>query len=127
MALSSSEEEESLLISVSIFCLYKEQKHGFKRLAVVTRLTFGVSNLLHAHFHCKVLAHFSSLILSEIAPNVRFREAKFQNFPGSMPPDPPSVLAPPVLDPPLAGSTLNYFHRSCSDPKNGRECQIEID
>ena len=89
MALSSSEEEESLLISVSIFCLYNEQKQSFKRLAVVTRLTFGVSNLLHAHFHCKVLVHFSSLILSEIAPNVRFREAKFQNFPEEHAPGPP--------------------------------------
>ena len=53
MALSSSEEEESLLISISIFCLYKEQKHSFKRLVVVTCLTFGVLNLLHVHFHCK--------------------------------------------------------------------------
>ena len=53
MAVSSSEEEESLLISLSIFCLYKEQKHSFKRLAIVTRLTFGVSNLLHVHFHRK--------------------------------------------------------------------------
>ena len=44
-----------------------------------------------------------------------------------MPPDPPSVLAPPVLDPLSAGSTLNCFHRSCSDAKNGKECQIEID
>ena len=51
MAVSLSEEEESLLISLSIFCLYKEQKHSFKRLAIVTRLTFGVSNLLHVHFH----------------------------------------------------------------------------
>ena len=33
MAVSSSEKEESLLISISIFCLYKEQKHSFKRLA----------------------------------------------------------------------------------------------
>ena len=46
---------------------------------------------------------------------------------GSMPPDPPSVLAPPVLDPLSAGSTLNCFHRSCSDAENGTECQIEID
>ena len=51
MAVSSSEEEESLLISISIFCLYKEQKYSFKRLAVVTLLTFGVSNFLHVHFH----------------------------------------------------------------------------
>ena len=53
IAVSSSEEEESLLISISIFCLYKEQKHSFKRLAVVTLLTFGVSNLLYVHFHRK--------------------------------------------------------------------------
>ena len=46
---------------------------------------------------------------------------------GSMPPDPPSVFAPPVLDPLSAGSTLDCFHRSCSDAENGKECQIEID
>ena len=46
---------------------------------------------------------------------------------GSMPPDPPTVLAPPVLDPLSAGSTLNCFHRSCSDAESGKECQIEID
>ena len=89
MSVSSSEEEESLLISISIFCLYKEQKHSFKRLAIVTLLTFGVSNLLHVHFHLKFWFIFSSLILSEIAPNVCFREAKFQNFPGKHTPGPP--------------------------------------
>ena len=47
----SSSEEESLLISISIFYLYKEQKYSFKRLAVVTLFTFGVSNFLHVHFH----------------------------------------------------------------------------
>ena len=26
-----------------------------------------------------------------------------------------------------AGSTLNCFHRSCSDAENGKVCQIEID
>ena len=46
---------------------------------------------------------------------------------GTMPPDPFSVLAPPALDPLSAGSTLNCFHLSCSDTKNGKECQIEID
>ena len=46
---------------------------------------------------------------------------------GSMPPEPPSVLAPLALDPLSAGSTLNCFYRSCSDAKNGQECQIEID
>ena len=45
---------------------------------------------------------------------------------GSMPPDPHSVLAPPVLDPLSAASTLNCFHWSCSDAENGKECQIEI-
>ena len=46
---------------------------------------------------------------------------------GSMPPDPLSVFAHPVLHPLSAGSTLKCFHRSCSDAKNGKECQIEID
>ena len=45
MAVSSSEEEESLLISISISCLYKEQKHSFKRLAIVTRLNDLVSRI----------------------------------------------------------------------------------
>ena len=40
--------------------------------------------------------------------------------------DPPRVLALPVLESLLAGSTLNCFHRSCSDAENGKECQIEI-
>ena len=52
--LSSSEEEESLLICISIFCLYKEKNTALKGLhAVVTLLTFGVSNLLHVNFHGK--------------------------------------------------------------------------
>ena len=46
---------------------------------------------------------------------------------GTMPPDPPTVFATPALDPLSAGSTLNCFHRSCSDAENGKECQIEID
>ena len=43
---------------------------------------------------------------------------------GTIPPDPPSVLvlAPPALDPLSAGSTLNCFHRSCSDAENGNKC-----
>ena len=45
----------------------------------------------------------------------------FKTSRGNMPPEPPSVLAPPVLDPPSAGSTLKNFYRSCSDPKNGKE------
>ena len=129
MAVSSSEEEESLLISISIFRLHKEQKYSFKRLAVVTLLTFGVWNFLQVHFHRKFWFISVRLVLPEIAPNVRLREAKFQpqKFPGTIPPDPPSVLAPPVLDPLSAGSTLNCFHRSCSDAENGKEYQIDID
>ena len=53
MAVSLSEEEGSVPISIFIFCLYKEQKQSFKRLAIVIRLTFGVSNLLHVHFYRK--------------------------------------------------------------------------
>ena len=53
MAVSLSEEEESLLKSKSIFACIKKKKYSFKRLAVVTLLTFGVSNLLHVHFHLK--------------------------------------------------------------------------
>ena len=127
MAVSSSEEEEYLLISISIFCLNKEQKHSFKRLAIVTRLTFGVSNILHVHFHRK------SWFISVCQFSQRLRQMcvleklNFKISRGSMPPDPPSVLAPPVLDPLSAGSTLNCFHRSCSDAENGKECQIEID
>ena len=48
----------------------------------------------------------------------------FKIFRGSMPPDSPSVLAPPVLDPLSAGSTLNCFHRSCSDAKNGAKLKL---
>ena len=46
---------------------------------------------------------------------------------GGHAPGPLSVLAPPALDPFSAGSTLNCFHRSCSDAENGKECHIEID
>ena len=53
MAVSSSEEEESLLISTSSFSCIKNKKHSFKRLSVVTLLEFGVSNLLHVYFHSK--------------------------------------------------------------------------
>ena len=86
-----------------------------------------MSQTLACAFSPEALVHLSSLILSEIAPNVRFREAKFQNFPGEHVPGPPRVLMPPVLDPLSAGSTLNCFHRSCSDAENGKECQIVID
>ena len=53
MAASLSEEEESLLISKSSFACIKNKNTALKRLAVVTLLTFGVSNLLHVHFHPK--------------------------------------------------------------------------
>ena len=43
-------------------------------------------------------------------------ELNFKISRGSMPPDPPSELAPPALDP----------RRSYSDAENGKECQIEI-
>ena len=46
----------------------------------------------------------------------------FKISPGEHAPDPHSVLAPPVFDPLSAGSTLNCFHRSCSDGENGKEC-----
>ena len=52
-------------------------------------------------------------------------ELNFKISWGSM--TPVCVLAPPVFDPLSARSTLNCFHRSCSDAKNGKECQIEID
>ena len=42
------------------------------------------------NFHHK-FRFILSLHLSKNAQNVHFREAKFQNFPGSMPPDPPTV------------------------------------
>ena len=53
-----------------------------------------------------------SLILSENAQNVDFREAKFQNFPGEHAPGPPSVPAPLALDPILVLSTLYCFRRA---------------
>ena len=59
-------------------------------------------------FHRKFRLIFS-LILSENAPNMDFTEAKFQNFPGSMPPDPLTVLVLLVLDPSLARSTHREF------------------
>ena len=52
-------------------------------------------------------------------------ELNFKISRGSMPSGPPSVLAPPTLDPLSAGSILNCFQRSCSDAKNGKECQID--
>ena len=63
-------------------------------------------------FYRKFLFIFS-LNLSENTQNVHFRGAKFQNFSGSMPPDPSSVLAPLALHPILTGLTLNYFRRAC--------------
>ena len=57
------------------------------------------------NFHRKFRLIFL-LILSENAPNVDFREAKFQNFQGEHAPGPPSVSAPLSLDRILVGSTL---------------------
>ena len=127
MAVSSSEEEESLLKAISIFPLYKEQKYSFKRLAVVTLLTFGVSNLLLVHFHLKFWFISVRYISQRLHQKCVLEKLNFKIFRGSMPPDPPSVLVPPALDPLSAGSTLNCFHRLCSDAENGKECQIEID
>ena len=84
-----------------IFCLYKEQKHSFRRLAVVTLLTFGVSNLLQVHFHRK----FWFIAVRSISQRLRqmcvLGKLNFKIPPprGGMPPDPPSVLAPLALDP----------------------------
>ena len=64
------------------------------------------------NFHRKIRFNFS-LQLSKNAQNVHFREAKFKNFPGSMPPEPPSVLVPSALHIIFAGITLNCFHRAC--------------
>ena len=64
------------------------------------------------NFHLRFRVFFS-LILSENAPNVDFREAKFQNFPGDHAPGPPTVLTPLALQPILAGPTLNCFCRAC--------------
>ena len=46
MAVSSSEEEESLLISIPGIHIHLLQKHSYKRLAVVTLLTLSVSNYM---------------------------------------------------------------------------------
>ena len=48
---------------------------------------------------------------------------------GSMSLDPPSELAPPVLDPLFSriNSELLPPVLYCSDAENGKECQIEID
>ena len=81
-----------------------EYIHDFTEINV--NLLLNTSN-----FHRKFRIIFS-LILSENAPNMDVREAKFQNFLGSMPPDSPSVLAHLALDSTLAGSTLNCFHRA---------------
>ena len=61
-------------------------------------------------FHCKFRLTFS-LILSENAPNVDFRDFKLnvKISRGSMPLDPSCVTAPLVLNPILLGSTLLCF------------------
>ena len=45
--------------------------------------------------------------------SVHFRKLKFKIFRGSMPPDPPSALAPAALDTIFAGLTLNCSRRAC--------------
>ena len=71
-----------------IFCLYKEQKHSFERLVIVTRLTFGVSNLLHVHFHRK----FWFISVRQFSQRLRqmcvLEKLNFKISRGSMPPDP---------------------------------------
>ena len=64
------------------------------------------------NFHLRFRLFFS-LILSENAPNVDFREAKFQIFLREHTPRPPTVRAPSALQPILAGPTLNCFRRAC--------------
>ena len=66
------------------------------------------------NFHRKFRFIFS-LILSENAPNVHFREAKFQKFrggvcPRTLPLPPPSVIAPSALVPSFAGPTMGNSH-----------------
>ena len=81
-----------------------------KRIFPFENQLFGyISHLLlnTCNFHRKFWLIFS-LNLFENAQNVRFREAKFQNFP-----DPPSILAPSALDPISAGLTLNCFRQTC--------------
>ena len=56
-------------------------RHKFKTIKGFSLSTFDISNLLHVHFH-RNFSFIFSLILSENARNVRFREAKFQNLPG---------------------------------------------
>ena len=59
------------------------------------------------NFHRKFRFIFS-LHLSEIAQNVHFRKAQFQNFLGEHAPEPPRVL-----DTIFAGITLNCFRVTC--------------
>ena len=47
-----------------------------------------------------------------------FEKLNFNIFWGSMPPDPPSVPVPSVLDPILAGPTQNCFRRACPYSSN---------
>ena len=63
------------------------------------------------NFRCKFRFIFE-LIISENAPNVHFREAKFQNFRGV------HAFGPSVLDSTLAGTTLNCFRRACKTISN---------
>ena len=64
------------------------------------------------NFHLRFRLLFS-LILSENAPNVDFREAKFQNFPGGAYPRPPYCTRAFGAPAYLAGPTLNCLRRAC--------------
>ena len=74
-----------------------EMQLTFENIHYLTEI--NVNLLLNTcNFHRRFRLIFS-LILAENAPNMDLREAKFQNFPGSMPRDPSTVLAPLALDP----------------------------
>ena len=83
----------------------------FEYIHYCTKINVNLSLNIY-NFHRKFWLIFL-LILSENAPNVDFRDAKFQDFPGNHAPGPPSELAPSELGPILAGSTLNCFRRAC--------------
>ena len=68
--------------------------------------TFNISNLLHVHSH-RTFWFIFSLILSENAQNVRFRETNFQNFPGEHVPGPPYCTR--------AFGARSYFSRTNSE------------
>ena len=53
-------------------------------------------------------------------------KVNFKISQGSMPPEPSGVLAPPVLDPLSAGSTLNCFHRSYMMSKMVKSAELKL-